>query len=134
MRSITQGPRDTLDPTTALGECVDSEPLLPLVACEAIRGGQQHPGYGCQGDALPESIQTGTLEGGTAGAILTLDGRVGPIPIGMRRPVSTSTTKWLCKRLGLVVTRRGNPGGERDCQGTPPEDAMGQACCLRHFP
>lgn len=133
-RRIPPGPRDTRAPTTAVGACGAAEPWRPLVACDASRGGNHPPCSGGQGDALPAASQPGTLAGGPAVALSTLEGRVGPLPRGRRRHVSPSTTAWLCTRLGLWWTRRGNPGVERDGPGPPPADALGQACGLRHCP
>ena len=87
MRGITHRPLDTLDPTAALGACVDEEPLMHIVARSAIGGGEQHTFHGCQGHPIPESIQTGTLARGTAGASLTIEVLVGHLPSGMRRHV-----------------------------------------------
>jgi len=62
---------------------------MHVVACEAIGGGDQHTLHGCHGYPIPESIKTGTLERGTAVAVITIDVLVGHRPIGVRRNVST---------------------------------------------
>jgi hypothetical protein len=134
MRIITHGPLDTLDATATLAECIDQEHLMDIVARSTIRGGAQPTGQGGHGRPVSESLETGTLEGGAAIAVITVDGLVGPIPIGGRRHVIVETTELLCNRLGLVLTRRGNPDIESDFHGAPPDEAMGQDIGLRSTP
>jgi hypothetical protein len=134
MRIITHRPLDQLNPTAVWGECVDSEHLMHVMVGEAIGGGDQHPFHGGQRSPIPEAIQTGTLERGTAVAVITIEGLVGHRPIGGCRTVIASRTALPFNRLVLLLTSRCNPGVESDCHGMPPDDAMEQDGCLLHGP
>lgn len=134
MGVITHRPLDDLDPTATLGECIDQEHLLHIMARSTIRCGDQHTFHRGHGHPIPESIQTGTLERGAAIPVIAVNVLVGHRPIGVRHHVIAETTELLCNRLVLWLTRRGNPGVESDFHGTPPAEAMVQDYCLRHVP
>jgi len=104
------------------------------VARYTIRGGDDHPCKGGHGRPIPEAIETGTGECGPALAGVARDRLVGDMPIGWRRTVVAEATQVVCKRLLRLLTRRRDTGVERDCHGTPPEDAMAQGWCLRGVP
>jgi len=106
MRIITHRPLDKLNATATLGAFIDQEQLMHIVARSTIRGGDQHTGTGGHGSAISESIKTGALESGATRAVITVDVRVGDIPIGVRRHVIAETTALLFNRLVLLLTRR----------------------------
>jgi len=134
MRSIMQRPLDTRDATAPWGACLDQAPLRDIVARATLRGGDAPTGQGGQGRPRAASSQRGALACGAPRAVSPGAGPVGHRPIGVRRPGIVATPEWLCTRLGLWVTRRGNPAGESDGQGTPPEEALRQDGCLRRVP
>ena len=86
MRIITHGPLDKLDPTATLGEFIDQEHLMHIVACQAIGRGDQHTFKGGHGRPVAEAIETGTLECGTAVAVIAIDVLVGDMPIRVASP------------------------------------------------
>jgi hypothetical protein len=106
MRIITHGPLDKLDATATLGEFIDQEHLMDIVARSTIRGGDQHICKGGHGSPISESIKTGALECGATIAVITVDVLIGHRPIGVRRNVIAETTELLFNRLVLLLTRR----------------------------
>jgi hypothetical protein len=134
MGVITHRPLDELDPTAPLGEFIDPEHLMHIIARSTIWGGDQHTVHRGHGHPIPESIQTGALERGTTIPVIAVNVLVGHSPLGVRRHVLAETTELLFNRLVLWLTRRGNSGVESNFHGAPPADAMGQAGCLRRVP
>jgi hypothetical protein len=106
MRIITHRPLDKLNATATLGEFINREHLMDIVARSTIRGSDQHTGKGGHGSAIAESIKTGARESGATIAVITVDVLVGDLPIGVRRHVITETTELLFNRLVLLLTRR----------------------------
>ena len=134
MRSITHGPLDTLDATATLGAFVDHEPLRHIVTRSAIGRSHQHACTGGHRRPVSESVQTGTLERGAAGAVIAIEVRVCTMPIRLERHVGVQAAAWWLHRLLLLLTTGRDTHGESDCHGTPPDDAMVQDCCLLRVP
>src|SRR5262249_2948566 len=98
MRIITPRPLAKLDPTAALGACVDKEHLMHIIAGQAIWGGDQEACKGRHGGPIPETIETGPVECGPAIAIIPIDVRIGDMPLGMRGHVIAESTQLLVNR------------------------------------
>ena len=106
MVGITHGALDKCDPTAPLGAVIDQEPLMDIVACETIRGGEQDTCKGSHGRPVSEAIETGAVQFGAALTVITVDVLVGHRPIGVRRNVIAQTTELLFNRLVLLLTSR----------------------------
>jgi|SRR5215475_2334517 len=126
MRIITHWPLDKLDPTAALGEFVDQEHLMHIIAGQAIWGGDQDAVKGRHGGPIPETIETGTVECGPAIAIIPIDVLIGDMPLGMRGHVIAEATHLLVNRLLLLLTACRNTDVESDFHGVPPDQALAQ--------
>jgi hypothetical protein len=103
---------------------------MHIVARETIRCREQDTVKGGHGCPVPEAIETGAIALGPARALIALDGLVGAIPIGVRRPGGAEAAQWVCNRLLLLLTRGRDTGVQDDCHGIPPEEAMAQGCGL----
>ena len=106
MRIITHGPLDKLDTTGPLGEFVDQEHLMDIVAGQAIGSCDHHAFNSRQGGSIAEAIKTRTLEGSTAIAVIAVDMLLGDMPVGVRRDGVTQAAELLFDRLLLVLTAR----------------------------
>ena len=134
MRSITHGPLATLDTTATLGEFVAPEHLMHLVPGEAI--GRRHQDA-CQGGhrgPVSESVKTGPLERGAAGAVSAIDVLLHHMPIRWERHVGVQAAEWLRNRLMLGRTTGRDTPGESAWHGMPPDAAMVQGYALRSVP
>jgi hypothetical protein len=134
MGGITHGTLNTLDPPAALGEFLDQEHLRHIIAGSAIRGGDQETFKGCHGGSIPEAIETGTVEGGPAIAVITIDVLFGDMPLGVRRHGGAEATQWLGNRLLLLLTARRDTDVQSDFHGVPPDEALAQGKCLLCVP
>jgi hypothetical protein len=134
MGIVTHGTLDTLNPTAALGECIDQEHLMHRIAGETIWGGHQDTCKGRHSGPLPEAIEPRPVQCRPAITIITIDVLFGDMPIGVRHTVVPEATQWLVNRLLLVLTARRDTDVESDFQGIPPDDAMAQGFCLRSVP
>jgi len=134
MRIITHGPLDKLDTTAPLGEFVDQEHLMYIVPCQAIGRSHQHAFKGRHRYPVSESIKTGTLEGGTAIAVIAIDVLVCNMPLRLERHVGVQAAELLLNRLMLLLTTGRDTHVESDFHGIPPDDAMAQGSCLRSVP
>ena len=81
VRVLTHGPVQELDRTAPLGEFVDEEPLMHIIAGQAIRSGQQDPLKDGQGGPIPQPIQAGTVELAPTIAVIAVDVFLGQVPI-----------------------------------------------------
>src|SRR5580765_8472641 len=126
MRIITHGPLDKLDTTATLGEFVDQEHLMHRVPCEAIGRSHQHACKGGHRCPVSESVKTGTLERGAAGAVIAINVCVCTMPIRLERHVGVQAAALLLNRLMLLLTTGRDTYVESDFHGIPPEDAMAQ--------
>jgi hypothetical protein len=106
MRLVIQRAIATLDPTAALGECIDHEPLLDIVAGQASGSGDHHACNSRQGGSVAEVIKTKTLAGSTARAVIAVERLLGDRPVGVRRDVFTQAAELLFDRLLLWLTAR----------------------------
>src|SRR5215467_16217613 len=95
---------DTLDPTATLGEFIDQEHLMDVVAGQAIGGCDHHAGNSRHRGAIAEAIQPRALQGGPAMAIIAVDMLLGNMPVWVRRDVVTQTAQLLFDRLLLLLT------------------------------
>jgi hypothetical protein len=86
------------------------------------------------GHAVSQAIQAGTVELGSAIAVITVDVLLCKMPVGPSREVLAQASPLLLNRLGVLL-----PGG-RDTdipgyfQGTPPAGVMAQDTCLHSYP
>jgi hypothetical protein len=103
---ITHGALDKFDPTATLGAFIDQEPLMDIMACSTIRGGDQDAVKGSHGRPVSEAIEPGAAQFGSAITVITGDVLAGHRPIGVRRNVIAQTTELLFNRLVLLLTRR----------------------------
>src|SRR5215831_15923739 len=125
---------DKLDPTAPLGEFIDQEHLMDIIACSPIGGGDEDAFNGCHGDAIAQAVETRPLESGAAVSLIAVDVLVGDMPIGVRGDSVTETAQLLLNRLVLLLTGRGDPSVQSDFHGCPPEDVMGQDGYLPRVP
>jgi hypothetical protein len=124
MGVVTHGTLDKLDPTAALGEFIDQEHLMHIIAGEAIRSGDQDTFKGCHGGPVPEAIKPRTVECRPAIAIITIDVLFGDMPIGAGDNVVAEATQLLVNRLLLLLTARRDTDVESDFHGGPPAQAL----------
>jgi len=95
-----------LDPTAALGEFLDQEHLMDIVAGQAI-GSRKHNAFnGRQGGSIAEAITPRTLEGGTAITVIAVAMFSGDMPVRLRRDVVTQAAQLWFDRLLLLLTAR----------------------------
>jgi hypothetical protein len=106
MRIVIHRAIDKLDPTAALGEFIDQEHLMDIVAGQAIGSCDHHACNSRQGGSVAEVIKTRTLEGRTALAVIAVDMLLGDMPVGVRRDVFTQAAELLFDRLLLLLTAR----------------------------
>ena len=97
---------DKLDATAPLGEFIDQEHLMDIVASQAIRGCDQDAFNDCHGDAISQPVEPRSLESGAAVSVVAVDVLVGDMPIGVRGDSVTETAKLLVNRLVLLLTGR----------------------------
>jgi hypothetical protein len=133
-RLITPGALDTRDTAAPWGEGIDPAPLRHRVPCEAIGRRPPHACNGGQRGPVSESVTTGTRERGAPGAVIAIDRLVGHRPRRLARHGGVPAAAWVRHRLRLGRTTGRDTPGERDCQGSPPADAMAQGACLRSVP
>jgi hypothetical protein len=120
-RIITHRPLDTRDATATLGACGDHAPLRHRVTREALRRRHQHACQGGHRRPVSESVKTGTLERGAAGAVIALAVLVCNRPLRLACHGGVQAAEWWRNRLLLVLTTGRDTPGERDCHGTPPD-------------
>jgi hypothetical protein len=134
MRGLTHGPLDKGDRTAALRECIDHEPLMDVMAREAIGGRAQAPLKGRHGSVVAEPVVARTVELAPALAIIAIARLVGAMPLGLGGDRGAQATAWLRNRLRLWLTTRGDTDVESAFHGFPPDDALAQARPLRCVP
>lgn len=83
MRVITHRAIQKLDLAAALGEFVDQQHLMDIVARQAIGSGNQHALEGRKGSTITQAIQTGAVKLGATIPIIAIDVLVGQMPLGM---------------------------------------------------
>jgi hypothetical protein len=104
VRIIAHRSLDKLDATAPLGQFIDQEHLMHIVASQAI-GRDDHDAFnGRHCDAISEAVETGAFEGGTTIAVIAVDVLVGDMPVGAGRDVGTETVQLLVNRLLLLLT------------------------------
>jgi hypothetical protein len=81
VRILTHGSVQELNRTAALGEFLDEEYLMHIVASQAIRSRHQDQLKGGQGGAIPQPIQAGTIEPGPTIAVIAVDVFLGQVPL-----------------------------------------------------
>ena len=118
--------------TPPLGACIAQQHLLDIVAGQAIWGGDEDPLTGGHGGPIPSSVQAGPLALGPPRAIIALEVRLGAVPIRLGHAMRTETFERLGDRLGVLLTRGGDPDRESDFPMVPPEAMWTEASCLRH--
>ena len=97
---------DTLDPTAALGECIDQEHLRDLVAGQTIGSRDHHAFNRRQGNAVAEAIQPRTLEGGPALAVIAGEMLLGDMPVrGCRAVGMQAAARWFTRLLWWLTAR-----------------------------
>jgi len=134
VRIRTHGPVQERDLAAPLGEFLDEEPLMDIVARQPIGGREQDPCTGGQGGAIPPPIQARPIQLGPTIPIVAVDGFLSQMPIGLGCHMGAKTGQLWRNRLCLLW-----PGG-RDTdiqgyfQGTPPAGVMAQDTCLRGDP
>jgi hypothetical protein len=134
VRILTHGPVQELDLTASLGEFLDEEDLMDIVAGQPIGGREQDPCKGSQGDATPPPIQAWPIQLGPTIPIVAVDMCLSQMPIGLGRHMGAKTGQLLLNRLCVLL-----PGG-RDTdiqgyfQGIPPARVMAQDMCLHGDP
>ena len=106
MRIVIHRALDKLDPTAALGEFIDQEHLMDIVAGQAIGSRHHNAFHGRQGGSIAEAIKPRTLEGGTAITVIAVDMLIGDMPVRVRRDVVTQAAQLLFDRLLLLLTAR----------------------------
>ena len=106
MGIVAHRPLDQLDATAPLGEVIDQEHLMDIVASQAIRGGDQDAFHDCHGDALSQPVEPRSLESGSAVSVGAGDVLVCDMPSGLGGDLVTETAKWLGNRLVLLLTGR----------------------------
>jgi len=134
MRVITHRTLDKLDPTAALGEFIDQEHLMDIIAGQAIRGSDQDTFEGRHGGPIPETIEPGSVEGSPAIAVITIDVLFGDLPLGVCRRVVAEAMQLLVNRLLLLLTARRDTDVESDFHEVPPDEALAQGKGLRWVP
>jgi hypothetical protein len=131
---LTHGPVQELARTASLGEFLDEEPLMHIVAGQAIRSGQQDPLEDGQGGPIPPPIQTRPMQLGPAIAVIAVDVCLGQLPIRLGRHIRAKPGQLLVNRLRLLLTGGRDTDIQGDFHGTPPAGVMAQDTCLRDRP
>ena len=94
---------------------------MDKVAREAVGGGEQHPVERGPADVVPQGIQTGTLESGTALPVVAEDVARGHLP-ALRVAVVPQMLELLVNRLRLGLPLGRDPHVDRGSHGRPPGD------------
>jgi hypothetical protein len=134
VRILTHGPVQELDRTAPLGEFLDEEHLMDIIAGQPVGGREQNPCKGGQGGAIPQPIQAWPIQRGPPIAIVAVDVCLSQRPLGLGRHMCAKTGQLLLNRLCVLL-----PGGrdtdlQSSCHGTPPAGVMAQDTCLRRGP
>jgi hypothetical protein len=120
MRIITHGTVQKFDLAATLGEFVDQQHLMDIVARQPIGCGDEHALKGGKSGAVAQAIQTGTIELGAAIPIITIDVLVGEMPVLLLHNMRAQPLKLLVNRLGLLLASGRNPDIQGDFHGIPP--------------
>lgn len=104
MWGIAHRSLDKLDSTAPLGAFIHQEPLMHIGASQSIRSREQNTCKGRQGDSISETIETRTLEGGAAVAVIAVEVLVTSVPIGLGGDRVVATAELLIDRLVLLLT------------------------------
>jgi hypothetical protein len=131
---MIHGALDTFDPTTTLGEFIDQEHLMHIVARQTIRCREQDTCKGGHGGLVPEAIEPWAVELGPAIAVIALAVLLSDMPLGLRHHRVAEAAQVLFNRLLLLLTRRRDTGVQSDFHRVPPSAAMAQGWCLRRVP
>lgn len=104
MRIVTHGTLHTCNLAAALGACINQEHLMHRVAGQAIGGREHDTCKGRHGSPISQTVKTGTLEGGTTGAVIAVNVLLSHMPLGLCGDVVMETVQLVFNRLLLVLT------------------------------
>ena len=134
VRILTHGSVQELDLTAPLGEFIDEEHLMHIVAGQPIGGRDQDPFKDGQGGPIPQPIQARPIQLGPTITIVAVDVFLSQMPIRLGRHICAKSGQLLRNRLRLLLTG----GRDTDIQGyfhgIPPVGVMAQDMCLRRGP
>ena len=104
MRILTHRALQELHLTPSLGECIDQQHLMDIVACQAIGGREEDPLKGGHGHPIPSPVPSGPIALGPTGAIIALEVLLGEVPSRLGHDVRTEPFELLGDRLGVLLT------------------------------
>jgi hypothetical protein len=135
MGIIAHGTVENLALAPPLAEFIDQEQLRHEVSRQTIRGRDEHPLEGRKGGSVPEPVQPGPVECGSAVAIIAVDMRLRQVPVGLGSHLVPEPGNLLCNRLRLLWPGGRDPDIQRNGHGGPPsQGVMAQAWSLPHAP
>ena len=135
MRIIAHRPIQKHNLAAALGEFVDQQHLMDIVARQTIGCGDQYLLEGGKGGVVAQAIQARAIELGAAIAIIAIDVLVGEMPLGMLGHMRPQAVKLLVNRLGLLLAAGRDSGIQSDFHHSPPVYVlMAPAPCRCRFP
>jgi hypothetical protein len=134
MRILTHGPVQELNRTAPLGEFVNEEHLMHIVAGQAIRSGHQDPFKGGQGGPIPQPIQARTVEPAPTIAVVAVEVFLGQMPLRLGRHICAQAGQLLVNRLHVLLTGGRDTDIQGDFHGIPPGGVMAQDTGLRRGP
>jgi hypothetical protein len=134
MRVLTHGAVQTLDLTAAGGEFVEPEPVMDIMARQAIRSGHQDPLTRRHGGTVPPALPSRTVALGPPLAIIPVDVLLCERPLGMRGHLGVEALQWRLHGLHWLWTVGRHTHIAGDVQGTPPAGVLVQDPGLPHAP
>ena len=135
MRVITHRSIQKLDLAAALGQFVDQQHLMDIVARQAIGCSDQEQLEGGKGGTIAQAVQTGPVEFGPTIPIIAIDMFVGLMPVLLLGDMGQQPVDLLVNRLGVLLAACRDTNIECNFHEVPPVAVLvGQAHCLPRLP
>jgi hypothetical protein len=134
VRVLTHRSLQKLDLTAPLGEFLDEEHWLHLVAGQAIRSGHEDPCKDGQGGPIPQPIQARPIPLGPTIAVVAVEVFLGQMPRRLGHHIRAKPGQLLFNRRRLLLTGGRDTDIQGYFQGIPPVGVRAQDTRLRRGP
>jgi hypothetical protein len=134
MGVLTHGTLQKLDLTAPLGQFIEQQHVMDIVAGQPIRSRHHDPFTGGQRGTIPQAVQARPVALGPALAVIPIARLFRQMPVGLRRHMGLQAVEWWRNGVLWLWTSGRDTDLQRHCHGTPPAGVMAPATCLRRVP